>query len=162
VSPNLERGHLPPWPHSRAAPADTGGGLVGHPLAGREETRKRQRHAGRRRGGDVGPFVRLSRSGSRSVDLRTVCPTGGYGALGGVIALLSRYLLGIGLPHHWAVCEQEIPVKKTATSLHTKIEQMLTEARVILPGVQALLGFQFVVMLTKAFDLVLRRHSRCW
>lgn len=43
-------------------------------------------------------------------------------------------------------------MEKTATSLHTKIEQMLTEARVILPGVQALLGFQFVVMLTKAFD----------
>jgi hypothetical protein len=29
---------------------------------------------------------------------------------------------------------------------------MLTEARVILPGVQALLGFQFVVMLTKSFE----------
>jgi hypothetical protein len=29
---------------------------------------------------------------------------------------------------------------------------MLTEARVILPGAQALLGFQLIVMLTKAFD----------
>jgi hypothetical protein len=38
------------------------------------------------------------------------------------------------------------------TSVHTKIEQMLTEARVILPGVQALLGFQFIVMMTKAFE----------
>jgi hypothetical protein len=29
---------------------------------------------------------------------------------------------------------------------------MLTESRVILPGAQALLGFQLVVMMTKAFD----------
>ena len=36
--------------------------------------------------------------------------------------------------------------------LPTKIEQMLTESRVILPGAQALLGFQLVVMLTPAFD----------
>lgn len=43
-------------------------------------------------------------------------------------------------------------MKEQNTPLHTKIEQMLTEARVILPGVQALLGFQFVVMLTKAFE----------
>ena len=33
----------------------------------------------------------------------------------------------------------------------TKIEQMLTEARVILPGAQALCGFQLIVMLTPAF-----------
>ena len=38
------------------------------------------------------------------------------------------------------------------TPLATKIEQMLTEARVIIPGCQALLGFQFVVMLTHGFD----------
>jgi len=38
------------------------------------------------------------------------------------------------------------------TDLVTKIEQMLTEARVILPGAQAMLGFQFIVMLTPAFE----------
>jgi hypothetical protein len=38
------------------------------------------------------------------------------------------------------------------TDLKTKIEQLLTEARVIIPGGQALLGFQFVATLTKAFD----------
>ena len=37
------------------------------------------------------------------------------------------------------------------TPLTTKIEQMLTEARIILPGAQALLGFQLTVTLTKAF-----------
>jgi hypothetical protein len=38
------------------------------------------------------------------------------------------------------------------TPLHTRIEQMLTESRVVLPGAQALLGFQFAVMLSKSFD----------
>jgi hypothetical protein len=39
-----------------------------------------------------------------------------------------------------------------STPLHTRIDQMLTEARVMLPGAQAMLGFQFAVMLTKTFD----------
>jgi hypothetical protein len=38
------------------------------------------------------------------------------------------------------------------TPLATKIEQLLTEARVIIPGAQALFGFQFVAMLTNGFD----------
>ncbi len=36
-------------------------------------------------------------------------------------------------------------------TLSGKIDQMLTEARVILPGAQALLGFQFIVTMTRAF-----------
>jgi hypothetical protein len=42
--------------------------------------------------------------------------------------------------------------KEEKTPLHTRIEQMLTASRVILPGAQAILGFQFAIMLTKAFD----------
>lgn len=38
------------------------------------------------------------------------------------------------------------------TPLPAKIDQMLTEARVILPGAQALLGFQLTVTLTRAFE----------
>src|SRR3954462_3802106 len=38
------------------------------------------------------------------------------------------------------------------TPLPTKIDQMLTEARVILPGAQALLGFQLTVTLTRSFE----------
>ncbi|CAO4144691.1 DUF6328 family protein [Methylorubrum aminovorans] len=38
------------------------------------------------------------------------------------------------------------------TSLETKVEQMLTEARVILPGAQALLGFQLVITFSEAFE----------
>ena len=40
----------------------------------------------------------------------------------------------------------------TDVSLKSKIEQMLTEARVIIPGAQALLGFQLIAVLTKAFN----------
>lgn len=38
------------------------------------------------------------------------------------------------------------------TSLHDKIRQVLTEARVIIPGNQALLGFQFAVILQQGFQ----------
>jgi Family of unknown function (DUF6328) len=41
--------------------------------------------------------------------------------------------------------------QRTHTPLHKRIDHLLTEARVILPGAQALLGFQFIVTLTKAF-----------
>jgi hypothetical protein len=41
--------------------------------------------------------------------------------------------------------------KPSATPLHAKIEQMLTEARVVLPGAQALLGFQLAIVLTQSF-----------
>jgi hypothetical protein len=36
--------------------------------------------------------------------------------------------------------------------LHSKIEQMLTEAPVILPGARALLGFQLAIVLTDTFE----------
>src|SRR6267142_2411135 len=38
------------------------------------------------------------------------------------------------------------------TKLHDKIEQVLTEARVVLPGAQALVGFQFATMLMTGFE----------
>lgn len=43
-------------------------------------------------------------------------------------------------------------MQESPTPLSTKVEQLLTEARVIIPGGQALFGFQFIAMLTKAFD----------
>ena len=42
--------------------------------------------------------------------------------------------------------------ESAVTDLHTKIDQMLTEARVILPGAQAMLGFQLIVVMTDAFE----------
>jgi uncharacterized protein DUF6328 len=41
---------------------------------------------------------------------------------------------------------------RSKSSLSTRIEQMLTEARVILPGAQALLGFQLAVIMTDTFE----------
>src|SRR4051794_24263981 len=38
------------------------------------------------------------------------------------------------------------------TSVHEKIDYMLTESRVMLPGAQALFGFQLLVPLTKSFE----------
>jgi hypothetical protein len=43
-------------------------------------------------------------------------------------------------------------MEESETPLATKIEQMLTEARVIIPGAQALFGFQCIAMLTTGFD----------
>jgi hypothetical protein len=44
------------------------------------------------------------------------------------------------------------PMEGSRTPLATKIDQLLTEARVIIPGAQALFGFQFIAMLTTGFD----------
>ncbi len=38
------------------------------------------------------------------------------------------------------------------TPLSSKIDHVLTEARMVLPGTQALLGFQFSIVLMEAFD----------
>ena len=45
---------------------------------------------------------------------------------------------------------EEMPT--SPTPLKTRIEQLLTEARLIIPGGQALFGFQFIAMLTTGFD----------
>jgi hypothetical protein len=42
--------------------------------------------------------------------------------------------------------------EQTDTPLSEKINYMLTEARVVLPGVQALLGFQLIAVLSRRFD----------
>lgn len=42
--------------------------------------------------------------------------------------------------------------ERANTPLPAKIEQLLTEARVILPGAQALFGFQLAIVLTRTFE----------
>jgi hypothetical protein len=42
--------------------------------------------------------------------------------------------------------------ERADTPLHVKIEHLLTEARVVLPGAQALFGFQLAIVLTRAFE----------
>jgi hypothetical protein len=61
------------------------------------------------------------------------------------------YVVGSSLRRRWSMHARGVPMQQEETPLHTKIEQMLTEARVVLPGAQTLLGFQLIVMMTKAF-----------
>ena len=42
--------------------------------------------------------------------------------------------------------------KETEQKLNTKIEQVLTEIRMVLPGVQALLGFQMATTMMQSFE----------
>jgi hypothetical protein len=59
-------------------------------------------------------------------------------------------LYGLGFLLRRQPGRKQMPDHST-TPLKTKIEQMLTEARVIIPGGQALLGFQFVCTFTRSF-----------
>ena len=71
------------------------------------------------------------------------------GSFCALVALL-WFVLGFALRIRLKVAvmsEEEEP-----TPLATQIEQMLTEARVIVPGAQALLGFQLAVTFTRAFE----------
>jgi Family of unknown function (DUF6328) len=73
------------------------------------------------------------------------------GAIGMVFTAGSLLLLyGIGLALRRPAGRKPMP-DHAATPLKTKIEQMLTEARVIIPGGQALLGFQFVCTFNRSF-----------
>src|SRR5205807_1865694 len=66
------------------------------------------------------------------------------------IAMLFWYAL------EWTVKRKRQPMSQQEspkpTPLETQVDQLLTEARVIIPGVQALLGFQLTVTLTRAFQ----------
>lgn len=72
------------------------------------------------------------------------------GAVFFVLALLFWYMLEWIVKRKGQPMSQQDPPKPT--SLETQVDQLLTEARVIIPGVQALLGFQLTVTLTRAFQ----------
>jgi hypothetical protein len=74
------------------------------------------------------------------------------GAIFGVTFTAGSLLLlyGLGLALRRPSRRKHMP-DHAATPLRTKIEQMLTEARVIIPGGQALLGFQLVCTFTRSF-----------
>jgi Family of unknown function (DUF6328) len=70
---------------------------------------------------------------------------------GAFCALAGLLWFGIGLVRR-VRCKVTVPLdKEEETALSARIEQMLTEARVIVPGAQALLGFQLAVTFTRAF-----------
>jgi hypothetical protein len=78
------------------------------------------------------------------------------GAIGAGVALALWY----GLPQlrKRSVGERERMItrgqsnERAETPMHVKVEQLLTEARVVLPGAQALFGFQLAIVLTRAFE----------
>ena len=80
-----------------------------------------------------------------------------FGVGAGVAVGASFFILAISF---WYVLEIVIRENKPmwerhdgkGTPLSAKVEQMLTEARVIIPGAQALLGLQLTVTLTRAFE----------
>lgn len=86
------------------------------------------------------------------------------GLLGVLVAVSFWYLLELyrhreraGVIAEERMKEQEMEVEQNAgpeerKKLSNKIKHVLTEARVILPGAQALLGFQFVAVLMESFD----------
>src|ERR1044071_4598411 len=80
------------------------------------------------------------------------------GLVSGLAALFFWYGLGfISRRKKWdreiQAGQKEKPrLEMQPTKLHDKIEQALVEARMVLPGAQALLGFQFATMLVDAFD----------
>lgn len=72
-------------------------------------------------------------------------------ALGaGALALALFLWFGLELMRRRPPLETKMSDKKSP--LDQRISQMMTEARIVLPGVQALLGFQFAAYLTEAFD----------
>jgi hypothetical protein len=72
--------------------------------------------------------------------------------VGGIFFGLAGLLwFAIGFIARLALKVPSMSEKEEPTLLSTRIDQMLTEARIIVPGAQALLGFQLVVTFTRAF-----------
>jgi len=83
-------------------------------------------------------------------------PQAGRGAAASVgfvlFALAIVFWFGIAQMLGTPETPMDASAKIEKTPLHARIDQMLTEVRVLLPGAQALLGFQLAIMLTTAFD----------
>jgi len=86
-----------------------------------------------------------------------------FGEVSGMVPGITAGAVAIGFWYGYPLakrrynCEQESVMtthpteEPAATPLDIKIEQMLTEARVILPGAQALFGFQLAIVFTRSF-----------
>jgi hypothetical protein len=79
-----------------------------------------------------------------------------FGAATGLVIGLGFGLLAVMFWHGTARLlkssrMERPPMPENHTPLDVRVEQMLTEARVLIPGAQALFGFQLAVMLTDAF-----------
>src|SRR5262249_35879498 len=77
------------------------------------------------------------------------------GAAAGLAALLAWYVAPYLAKRAARKAQASMTMTSTdrrqRTPVHTKIEQSLTEARVVIPGSQALLGFQLAIILSHPF-----------
>jgi hypothetical protein len=79
------------------------------------------------------------------------------GSVGGIVSGYLFFAVAVScwyvLPFAMQRKEIKMPDKhREGTPLSVQVDQLLTEARLIIPGAQALLGFQLTVTLTKAFS----------
>jgi hypothetical protein len=79
-----------------------------------------------------------------------IVPVPGAIAIGGALAFGAWLYLGL-LESRGRHTERHMPPPQQ-TDLSKRVDHVLTEARVILPGAQALLGFQLVTVFMDAFD----------
>ena len=110
--------------------------------------------------GHLAAFALLPFALAIGIELYIVAQGTVHGAMGVPLAILGTafaLFFWYGLEWIWrardaaqgkATKEQRV---SEPTSVETKIKHVLMEARVVLPGVQALLGFQLTAMLTDAF-----------
>jgi hypothetical protein len=75
----------------------------------------------------------------------------GVGVTVGIAATALALVLWYGAEIHLRSPHKGEPIMDEQTSIDVRVEHMLTEARVLLPGAQALFGFQMAVLLTDAF-----------
>jgi len=73
------------------------------------------------------------------------------------IAAIAAALVTVAAWQAWGVLLRQRSARRTGVTdvkgtLHDRIDYALTESRVILPGAQALFGFQLIVILTKSFE----------
>jgi Family of unknown function (DUF6328) len=83
---------------------------------------------------------------------RSIAPA--WGILAGAVFFVLAMLGWYGLAYRLKLKRKSMAAEPTAkpTRLEAQVEQLLTEARIIIPGCQALLGFQLTVTLTQAFE----------
>jgi Family of unknown function (DUF6328) len=73
------------------------------------------------------------------------------GATAGILSAALALFLWYGVAWMLRMPGREGGIVETLTSIDVRVEHMLTEARVLLPGAQALFGFQMAILLTDAF-----------
>jgi hypothetical protein len=83
---------------------------------------------------------------------RIVSPTLAAVVATGGICIAAWFWFGLGVMALVQKGGKAMRLGEQRIALVKKIDQMLTEARVVLPGAQALLGFQLAVVITQAFE----------